>query len=311
MITFSGTTDFQINEDTVVAIGKFDGVHRGHEKIFRTMLSYRSKGLKIAIFTFDTPPGSIISSADNSVLTTSIEKRLIFEDLGVDYLVEFPFYEKTAAISPEDFIDSILVDRMHAKAVVCGSDCRFGYKGRGNADLLKNYGKDSFETVVVDKVFYKGDVISSTRIRKLISEGAIEEANDMLVSPYSVYGIVVHGKRLGRELGMPTVNVIPSQDKLLPPSGVYYSRVRHMGVEYRSITNIGRKPTVSEGKEGYPIRGVETYLYNFNREIYGDSLLVSLYHFSRDEMKFSGLDELKARMQKDIHDGESWHSHNL
>ena len=311
MNVFTGTIDFQIDEDTVVAIGKFDGVHRGHEKIFRKMLEYRSKGLKLAIFTFDTPPGSVVSAADNSVLTTSIEKRLIFENLGVDYLVEFPFYEKTAAISPEDFIDKILIGKMRAKAVVCGTDCRFGHKGKGDAQLLISYGGEEFETVVVDKVYYKDEIISSTRIRALISEGKIEEANEMLLAPYSVYGVVVHGKRLGRELGMPTVNIIPSQDKLLPPSGVYYSRVRHMGIEYRSITNIGSKPTVSSGKSGYPVRGVETYLYNFNREIYGDDMLVSLYHFSRSEMKFSGVDELKNQMALDISAGEQWHKDNL
>ena len=160
----------------------------------------------------------------------------------------------------------------------------------------------------MEDVFWKGEKISSSLIRRELSDGRIENANEMLMRPYLFYGEVVHGRKLGRTLGMPTVNLIPEAEKLLPPKGVYYSRVLHMGQEYRSITNLGCKPTI-EGEK--PSFGVESYLYHFDEEIYGDFLYVSLYHYVREEMRFETVDALKAQMQQDIAAGEAWHRDHI
>ncbi|MCR4924482.1 MAG: bifunctional riboflavin kinase/FAD synthetase [Lachnospiraceae bacterium] len=301
---------------TVVAIGKFDGIHKGHERIIRRMMEYRQRGYKTLIFTFDIQPQSLLNSRENRVLTTGEEKRYLFSELGIDFLVELPFCEKTAGISAEDFLKEVLIKRLKCRAIVCGPDLRFGKGGKGNVAMLNEYcmeGKNSKpELNVIEKVNYNGSEISSSRIREAIMRSDIEEANEMLLAPYTFYGRVSHGRKLGRTLGMPTVNLLPRAEKLLPKSGVYFSRVRHMGVEYRSITNIGTKPTVvKSGEMEGPVMGVETYLYNFNKEIYGDRLMVSLYHFLRPEIKFESVDKLKLQMEEDIKKGEKWHKSHI
>ncbi|MCR5106666.1 MAG: bifunctional riboflavin kinase/FAD synthetase [Lachnospiraceae bacterium] len=315
MIIISDEVDIRLSDSSksVVAIGKFDGIHKGHERIIRRMHEYKKMGYKCIIFTFSAQPESILYNKNPKVLTTTAEKRLVFSELDIDYLIEFPFYEKTAGISPESFIEDILLDRLNTHAVVCGNDIRFGHRGMGDLKLLKSYEEMSrLKIEVVDKVTYDGDVISSSRIRQSILNADIERANEMLLRPYMFYGTVVHGRKLGRTIGMPTVNLLPKPEKLLPKSGVYYSRVRHMGVEYRSITNIGAKPTVVKNDGVFEnVVGVETYMYNFDREIYGDDLLVSLYHYVRGEKDFGSVEALKEHMGKDIAAGEKWHKNHI
>lgn len=312
MIIIRDTTDFYLEKDTVAAIGKFDGIHRGHEKILRKMREYKAKGLKLAIFTFAVHPSGLLGN-EQKVITTREEKRRIFESFEVDYLIEFPFYEQTAAIPAATFIEDILISRMRVKTLVCGPDLRFGHKGTGDVKLLKKYEQEgSFSVFVVEKELYKAEVISSSRIRRKILSGSMEEANAMLVVPFMFYGEVVHGRKLGRTIGIPTVNLLPKEEKLMPKSGVYYSRVRHLDIEYRSVTNIGIKPTVvkQNGIEK-TVKGVETYIYNFDQEIYGDELLVFIHHFVRPEMNFKSLKELQTAMQRDIDTGLTWHAQHL
>lgn len=318
MVTISSTVNFHLNEDTVVAIGKFDGIHKGHLEIIKKMLEYKkNEGLKTAILTFDTPPSEIIDgkahdhARHTKVLTTLVEKRRLFQEFNIDYLIEFPFNEETAQISAEQFIKQVLMERMRMCAVVVGSDCRFGKRGQGNAKTLMEYGAQfGYDTEVIDKVVCGETEISSSYIRSLVENGNIEGANKLLMRPFMFYGEVVHGRELGRSLGMPTVNLIPQEDKLLPPSGVYYSRVNHMGQEYRSITNIGCKPTVA-GDVSEPVMGVETYIYNFDEDVYGDNVYVSLYKYVRSEMKFDSVEDLKKQMEKDIMLGMEWHREHL
>ncbi|MBR5406207.1 MAG: bifunctional riboflavin kinase/FAD synthetase [Lachnospiraceae bacterium] len=308
MKIISKTIDFKIPEDTVVTIGKFDGIHKGHALVFDRMLKYRAQGLKSVIFTFDIPVSMLIDGTDSRVLTTNLEKRRIFEKLGADYLVEFPFNEKTASISAEGFIEEFLLERLNMKAIVIGSDLKFGHGGRGTADTLREYAKDhGYEVTVIDKLMHGEHEISSTIIRECIERGDIEAANEMLLHPYFFYGEVVHGRRIGRTLDFPTVNLIPKEDKLLPPNGVYFSVVEYEGTKYNAITNIGRKPTV-EGERA--AIGIETYIYDFDSLIYGQELTVSLFKFLRPEMRFGSLDELKGQLTKDVAEGEKWHKNH-
>ncbi|HKM21928.1 MAG TPA: bifunctional riboflavin kinase/FAD synthetase [Lachnospiraceae bacterium] len=305
MMNITNTIDFHIEEETAVAIGKFDGIHKGHEKILQELLARKSKGLKTVVFTFDTPPTSVFYGKNQKVLTTNAEKRAMLESFGVDYLIEFPFYEETAAISAEAFIEDILVNRLHMKAIIAGTDCRFGHKGLGDRVLLQKYGElYQYETVIVTKELYQGQEISSSFIRGEIESGSMELANEMLMMPYSLIGEVVHGRKFGRTLGMPTVNLIPEEHKLLPPNGVYLSKVSCNGVLYDGITNIGCKPTV----DGDIKNGVETYIYQFHQDVYGDVVVVSLLEYQRPEMKFPSVEDLKQQMQSDIVSGEQWHT---
>lgn len=309
MKIISDTIDFHIDEPTVVTIGKFDGIHKGHAQIFDKMHKYRERGLKSVVFTFDIPVGSLLDGTKSRVLTTRIEKRRIFERLGTDWLIEFPFNEKTASISAEAFIDDFLIGNLNMKAIVMGSDCRFGHRGLGDGDMLKRYAHNyGYEVEIIDKLINGGSPISSTAVRKCVENGDIALANEMLLYPYFFYGIVVHGRRIGRTLGMPTVNLIPKEDKLLPPNGVYFSDVEYDGIRYNAITNIGRKPTV-EGSKASAV-GIETYIYDFDRQIYGEELTVSLHEFLRCEYRFDSLDALRQQLQKDVAKGENWHKNH-
>ena len=302
MKIIANTTDFYIEKETAVAIGKFDGVHMGHRRLLQEILEQKKKGLSACVFTFDPTPAVLFGFSDGKELTTKEEKRSLFETLGVDILIEFPLTKETAATSPEDFVTDILVGKMNTRFIVAGNDLSFGNKGAGNAALLeKMSGQLGFSVKTIDKISIEGVEVSSTHIRKLVEEGQMKQAVKMLGMPYIIRGKVVHGNRIGRTLGFPTVNQLPPSDKLLPPNGVYYSDVWVKGKQYHGITNIGCKPTVTDEK----IIGVESFIYDFSEEIYEEEIEVYLHEFKRPEMQLSGLEELKARLQQDIADGRA------
>lgn len=304
MRIISGTTKFMIPEGTAVAIGKFDGLHLGHRKLLSEILRQKEDGLKAAVFTFDPSPEVFFGMNPSRELSTNQEKRELFREIGIDILVEFPFNKDTAAISPEDFVIDILVNRMNAKYVAAGTDLSFGAKGKGNFAMLSSLARHlGFETCKIDKIERNGKVISSTLIRGLVEEGNMEEAAACLGAPYKITGKIVHGKALGRRIGIPTLNQMPPSDKLLPPFGVYYSEVKTEGGIYKGITNIGIKPTVTNENRVT----VETSLYDFSGDLYGETAEVSLLTFRRPEMRFSGIAELKKTMEKDIRAGEIYH----
>ena len=304
MQIISGTTQFKIPDGTAVAIGKFDGLHLGHRKLLDMILRQKEDGLKAAVFTFDPSPEVFFGMNPSRELSTNKEKRELFREIGIDILVEFPFNKETAAISPEDFVIDILVNRMNAKYVAAGTDLSFGAKGKGNFAMLSSLARHlGFETCKIDKIERNGKVISSTLIRGLVEEGNMEEAAACLGAPYKITGKIVHGRALGRRIGIPTLNQMPPSDKLLPPFGVYYSEVKTEGGIYKGITNIGIKPTVTNENRVT----VETSLYDFSGDLYGETAEVSLLTFRRPEMRFSGIAELKKTMEKDIRAGEIYH----
>ena len=298
MIYISDTRDFKIEEPTVVTIGKFDGRHKGHQKLLREMLRMkREYGLATAVFTFSTAPVALIQDRPQTVITTNQERRNNMEKMGIDYLVEYPFSKEVAHLPPEEFVSHILLGQMNAKAIVVGTDCGFGYQRAGNAKLLRELApKYGYILEVIDKAREDNRDISSTYIKEELDMGAIEKANELLGEPYAIHGTVVHGNHIGGAvLGFPTVNILPPPEKHLPPFGVYVSRVLIDGTYYGGITNIGKKPTV-EGE--YPV-GVETFVFDFDRDIYGENIEVQLLHFERPEQKFASLEELKRQMEKD------------
>lgn len=305
MHCFLGETEFRIKEPTVVTIGKFDGRHKGHQKLLGRMLAFKKRrGYQTGVFTFDMAPAARLSGEAQKVITTNQERRSHMEKMGIDYLVEYPFTSDVAHLSPEAFVREILIGKMNAKAIVVGTDCGFGYQRSGNAKRLEELSKIyGYELEVVVKEQDEKRDISSTYIKEELAKGHIEKANRLLGEPYAIHGIVVHGSHMGGAVfGFPTANLIVPEEKFLPLYGVYVSRVLVEGRYYGGITNIGCKPTV-EAKEAV---GVETYLFDFDQDLYGKNIEVQLFHFERPEKKFGSFEELKAQLERDREYGLSY-----
>lgn len=294
--------ELNIEDKTALAMGKFDGIHLGHKKLLNMILDQRQDGLNATVFTFEPSPEEFFVGHTVRQLFTREEKRRAFEKMGVDILVEFPLTADTAATPPEDFVRTILSEDLNAGYIAAGTDVSFGDKGRGDQYLLRNMSKElGFELHLIDKVMLDGQEVSSTRVRNVIADGDMPMAKRLLGDNYSVSGIVEHGAHLGTTIGVPTVNVLPPDNKLLPPFGVYKSTVVIGDRSFAGMTNIGRKPTVSDSGRV----GVETYIYDFNEDVYGKFIEVKLLKFMRPEMKFDGVEQLKAQIHTDIEEARN------
>jgi riboflavin kinase/FMN adenylyltransferase len=308
MQIIEGTDRFQIEGRSAIAIGKFDGIHRGHQELLQHILARKQEGEKAVVFTFAPPACVFFGKAEEKVLSLTEEKRACFEEMGIDILVEFPLNQETAATPPETFVEKILAEQMHAAYIAAGHDLSFGYQGKGNKELLKKLSdRYGYRVEIIDKVMEKGREISSSYVREEVEAGHMEMAAKLLGRAYSVSGRVQTGRQLGRQLGMPTLNLYPEKDKLLPPNGVYYSRVSCEGKLYNGITNIGCKPTLGENMAV----SVETYLYDFSEDMYGRRIETRLLSFKRPEYKFTGIEELKKQMEEDIEAGKKFHCQKL
>ena len=285
-----------------VTLGKFDGLHRGHQKLINLIRREQGEKNRSVIFTFDVSPRSYILHSPPKYLLTYEERRELAENLGVDILAECPFTEALMHMEPEDVVKEYLAERLHARYLAVGPDFRFGYQRRGTPELLKELGRTyGFRTEIVEKEKYKGRDISSTFVREELEKGHIEEVNQLLGYTYFTKGEIVHGRQLGRTIGIPTANLIPPVIKKLPPNGVYITESLIQGKTYQGITNVGYKPTVKEN-----FLGVETYLFSCNADLYGQEAEVRFYRYLRPEIKFSSLEELKCQMLKDIEEGKSY-----
>lgn len=297
MDIISNSFEFFLDRETAVAIGKFDGVHQGHRRLLDEIIELKKRGLCACVFTFNPAP-SVFFGGDPHVLNTNEEKHVIFERMGVDILVEFPMNSETAATPPDKFITEYLVNQMNMKFIAAGTDISFGDKGLGNAELLKQMSAEyGYEVKLIDKVHASdGEEISSSLVRRYVEKGDMERVEELLGAAYSVSGKIVHGNQIGRTIGFPTINIYPDENKLLPPYGVYTSRTVINGKDYFSVSNVGCKPTI--GGETRP--SVETYIYDFDNDVYDKDAVVYLEKFKRPERRFNGLDELTAQLQKDI-----------
>lgn len=302
-----GTTAFKIEKPTVLSLGKFDGLHRGHELLMDYVFRKKQEGLKAVVFTFDIPPRKSVDHAVAQVLTTNEEKSRLFEKIGIDYLVECPFTKDIMCMEPELFIEFI-VKQLNVKCMVVGKDFHFGHNRRGDYKMLQQYAaRYGYEVEVVDKMQEDGRDISSTFVREQIVAGNIEKANELLGYRYFIEGRICHGKKMGKAvLGIPTINLIPPEEKLLPPYGVYFSITEWDGKAYPGITNIGCKPTV----DGENPVGVETHIFDFDEDIYGKEVKVSFISKVRAEKKFESLEALKEQMSHDVALGKQYFREN-
>ena len=303
MQIIENTTEFHIPYKTAIAIGKFDGIHRGHKELLKCLESAKKSGLKTAVFTFFPSPAAFFSKEELKELTTHQEKRALFEEMGIDYLVEYPFCKKTADVAPDRYVKEFLLDKMNGVLIVAGCDVGFGKGGKGDRRLLERLSLEyGFRLEIIDKLKYQEREISSTFVREEVLKGTMEKAEELLGEPYFVSGIVEPGKKLGRKLGMPTANLYPDKDKLLPPNGVYFSKVTLKGEKYYGVTNIGNRPTVKDGNR----ISVETFLFDFEEKIYGEFIKIELLHYRRPERRFENMEKLKAAVYENIREAEAY-----
>lgn len=298
MQVICNTEDFQITEKTAVTLGKFDGIHKGHQRLLNALLEKKKQGLKTVVFTFFVPP---LPDQKDEVrqLTPNDEKICFLESYGIDYLIVYPFTDKVRQTKPKDFIKEILCKKINASFVAAGPDFCFGYKREGNVALLQEMsGECGYEFEVYDKVSYQNEAVSSSRIRECISKGRMEDAAAMLGRAFCVGGTVIHGKSLGHTIGFATMNLVWPRGKFLVPVGVYFSKVKIGGQSYAAITNVGHRPTVEKDAAKSDLL-LEAHLLQYNHMAYGEEIEVSFFHYERPEVRFSGLDALKKQLEED------------
>jgi riboflavin kinase/FMN adenylyltransferase len=292
--------------NAVVTIGTFDGVHKGHQQILSQLKEEAEKiGGETVIITFHPHPRKIVSSVPGDVrlLNTLAEKTILLEKAGIDHLVVVPFDHHFANQSAEEYITDFLYKYFHPHTIIIGYDHRFGKGRTGDYQLLESYGKQfGFIVKEITEQLLNEIAVSSTRIRKAISENDIATANAALGYPYFFEGLVVEGNQLGRTIGYPTANLhISSEEKLVPGNGVYAVKVDLIGqtepTTYGGMMNIGLRPTV-DGKK----RVIEVNIFDFNQDIYGQHLRIHVLQQLRSEVKFDGLEALKTQLAKDKED---------
>ena len=289
MIYYRNTKDIRADA-SVVTLGKFDGLHIGHRKLLEEMRRQKSEALPGVMFTFDQK-----DFRSRSILTEE-ERREKAALLGVDIFVDWPFDDETRSMEPERFVREILCGRLGAKLLIVGTDFRFGHDRAGDVETLKHFSeKYGYEVEVIEKVTYQGQEVSSTRIRDAVSKGQMEDVTAMLSEPLSLSGEIVRGTRIGTSIGVPTINLKPNEEKLLPPYGVYVSTAEVDGITYPSISDLGVKPSVSDENEP----GLETHLLFHDEDLYGKRALIRLVHFLRAEQKFDSPEALKKQIRRD------------
>lgn len=289
----------QLNKP-IVTVGNFDGVHLGHQKIIKDVVSRaRKEKKKAVVYTFRPHPQVVVSKdSEISLLTTYEEKIEILESLGVDIVIEEPFTRDFSTINPEDFFAKILIQQLGTSVLYVGYDFGFGKGRSGSISMLETLCKrDHIEFHVAKPKKVRGEVCSSSHIRNALSCGDIKTANRLLGYAFSYWGTVVHGDRRGIRLGFPTAN-LEIEKKLVLKNGVYATSVLIDAEAWQSVTNIGTRPTFHLHAKSPVI--IETHILDFNRQIYGDKIKVVFHDRIRDEMKFKDLEQLKIQIEKDV-----------
>lgn len=277
--------------EAAVLLGLFDGLHRGHIRAVDELI--RSDGRKI-VFTFDS--ATLTVKGERGLLMTDDEKRRELLRLGVDEVISRDF-SAVKDISPEDFVEKVLLRELGAKKVICGENFRFGRGGTATSnDLMTICGRFGIETKVVPTLCEGGEPISTTRIRRLIEQGNVSEANLLLGYDYGFEGEVAHGSRIGTAMGIKTVNLEFDPRRVMPKKGVYASETEIRGRVYSGVTNVGQKPTVNRDGEV----NIETHILNFDGDVYGVRIKTRLKKFMREEKRFGTLAELRAAVANDI-----------
>lgn len=280
-----------------VALGNFDGVHKGHKAVISRFIEIANElGTASVVYAFKIHPKVYFNKNLSVITTNSVKEKIISETLNPDYLLFQKIDDEFLGLTPEQFVQEILINTLNAKCVVAGENYTFGKDGAGDTKYLTEICKEKGVKVeIVPLLKEDGRVLSSSTVRDFLLKGDILSANNVLGYDFFIEGEIIHGNHIGRTLGFPTINILPSDIQILPSFGVYATVTVLNSKEYKSITNVGIKPTVSSEK---PI--IETYIFDAEGDFYGEKAAISFKKKLRQEKKFSGLDELKKQIEIDI-----------
>lgn len=298
MKIYHGLDEFKKLEYAVVTSGTFDGVHFGHQKILQRLDEITKKnGGESVLLTYWPHPRLVLFPDQELYLLTSIEEKAkLLSQKHVDHLIIIPFTETFSGLSSEEFIKDILVEKIGTKKLVIGYDHKFGKNRSGSFEVLRKDGPIyGFEIEEIPKQMIENNAVSSTKIRKALSDGHIEIANDYLGRSFCIHGKVIEGDKIGRTIDFPTANIeVIFKHKLIPAEGIYAVRVKLNDQTYKGMLNIGFRPTF-----GGTQKRMEVNIFDFNQDIYGDEILVEFYHKIRSEIKFQNVGALKSQLHKD------------
>lgn len=299
MKVYTDINEFKNVKNAVVTTGTFDGVHLGHQKIISRLKDVaRSIDGETVLLTFYPHPRMVLFPEDNELklITTQREKIELLEKCGIDHLIIYPFTKEFSRLSSVEFVRNILANKINTKRLVIGYNHHFGRNREGSFEHLKEYGPlYGFEVEEIPAEDIDSNEISSTKIRKALQSGDIKVATSYLGHFYSLTGKVMEGKKNGQRIGFPTINLqVEDKYKLIPADGVYAVKVKHIGMMYGGMLNIGNNPTI-EGKG----RSIEVNIFDFNKDIYNEEATIYFIDRLRDEVKFNNLEELKSQLAKD------------
>ncbi|EQA44099.1 riboflavin biosynthesis protein RibF [Leptospira broomii serovar Hurstbridge str. 5399] len=286
-----------LRSPTVLTLGNFDGIHLGHQALLeRTKEISIEKGLPSVVITYYPNPALVLGKdKDLRSLTTQSDKESLIESFGIDWLIIAPFTMELASMEAEDFLKTILIDELSAKAILIGFNHCFGKARRGNYELLKEYAQQyGYELEKLDPVYLGDTKLSSSYIRSLLRDGDVANAEECLGREFSVSGQVVEGHKRGRKIGFPTANVKPSPELILPGIGVYAGKTEIDGKYYDSMINIGNNPTFGDEQ-----LSLESHIFDFSGDLYGKTVRILFSRRIRSEIKFSGVDALIAQLKQD------------
>lgn len=287
----------EVRFNTAIALGNFDGVHLGHQKLIESMVKQsKENNLIPSLLLFKKHTKSVIGSKKQKLITNMDQKIEIVKNLGVEIVYLIDFDEKLMKLSGEEFVKNIILEKTNTKLIVVGFDYRFGHKASGDSNYLIELGKKyGIKVVVFSPIYDNKEIISSSNIRKLIELGDIKKVTSILGRKYSLIGKVIPGDGRGAKLGFPTANINLIDNYVIPKNGVYMTNTIVDNKKYLSATNIGFNPTFNNEN-----LKIETHILNFNGNIYGKNIEVEFIHFIRDDIKFNSVDNLIKQMRQDI-----------
>lgn len=284
--------------ETVSAIGFFDGIHKGHQKVIQTAVTEaKNKNMESAVITFHPHPSVVLQKEKQHVqyITPLREKQEILQQLEVDRLYIITFNKELSALSPQAFIDHFIIG-LHVKHLVAGFDYSYGHKGKGNMEVIESQTRNAFTYTTISKLELDDEKISSTRIRILLEAGEIEAVNYLLGRSLSIYGIVVDGDKRGKTIGYPTANLKVNPEALLPKEGIYAVEILYKNEVYEGMANLGTNPTFTPDLNQ---PRVEVNIFDYNNDLYGEELQIEWCKFIRDEEKFDQVDRLIKQIEND------------
>ena len=323
MQIYNSLEELNLTDKTAVALGNFDGLHVGHRAIMADAITAaKEQGLKSLCFTFSNHPFNYILQRTEDdpdavkLICTEEEKVELVSDMGFDILVNIPFDDTVMKMRAHAFFNDIILDKLNAGFISVGFNYTYGARAEGKPeDLIRECSEAGVGVNIHEAVTVGGRVVSSTLIREMISTGNMERTAMYLGRPYAFSGTVKHGRHIGTSGGFPTINIPAPARQMLPPNGVYFSRIVINGIEYKSISNIGVNPTVSQDNDQAelitkPQKTIETFIFDFERDVYGDDVTVYFDHFSRGERKFRSRVELFDQISRDCDQARAFHYEN-